>query len=83
MSRPTLAEAIGSYHRGDNATARKAVEEVVATDPKNAQAWYLAGVLRSLAGDRQAALAALERSVALAPEDAGAQGNAMPAQCAK
>jgi len=75
MTAPTLADAIGSYRRGENVVARTTVEAVLTREPENAQAWYLAGVLRSLAGDRKAALAALERSVALEPGDAGAQGN--------
>ncbi len=75
MTTPRLATAIDKYQRGDNVSARAEIEAVLASEPENAPAWYLAGVLRGLAGDRPAALAALERSVALAPNDAGAQGN--------
>jgi tetratricopeptide (TPR) repeat protein len=75
MTTPLLAKAIERYQRGDNASARSEIEAVLAREPENAPAWYLAGVLRSLAGERTAALEALERSVALAPGDVGAQGN--------
>ena len=75
MTPPRLATAIDKYQRGDNASARAEIEAVLASEPENAPAWYLAGVLRSLAGERAAALDALERSVALAPGDVGAQGN--------
>ncbi|MGD9743398.1 MAG: tetratricopeptide repeat protein [Dongiaceae bacterium] len=75
MTQPQLEDAIARYQRGENAAARTLVEAVLGTEPRNGKAWYLAGVLRSLDGDKPGALAALEKAVALAPEDSGAQTN--------
>ena len=47
----------------------------IEAEPRNGKAWYLAGVLRSLDGDKPGALAALEKAVTFSPEDSGAQTN--------
>lgn len=75
MTQAHLDDAIAHYQRGEHAAARTTVEAVLEHEPRNGPAWYLAGVLRSLEGDKAGALAALERAVAISPQDAGAQSN--------
>jgi aspartyl/asparaginyl beta-hydroxylase (cupin superfamily) len=54
---------------GDFTSARAMLERAVEVDPKSAGLWMKLGAVRSAGGDLPAALAAVERSLALSPLD--------------
>lgn len=55
--------------RGDHAAARDLLEQTVERAPGFAAAWFDLGHLREVAGDRDGAVAAFERSLAADPSD--------------
>lgn len=67
---PEAREAIAWLQlRHDVAVAERIFEDFTREDPSRRTAWYGLGLARALRGDPNAAIAALERSLALAPED--------------
>ena len=63
-----LANITEAMRRGDNATALKTARDLVAAEPGNAAAQHLLGICLRQAGDLSGARAALDRAIALSPE---------------
>jgi tetratricopeptide (TPR) repeat protein len=63
------------YRANQLPAAAAILDRVVKQEPARSEAWHLLGVVRSLLDDREGALDALERAVALRPDDADALGN--------
>ncbi|MBX3606771.1 MAG: tetratricopeptide repeat protein [Piscinibacter sp.] len=70
-----LAQALAAHQRGDAVLARRLYGEVLAAAPDHAEALHLLGVLDYQQGRLAAALAGLDRAVALAPGLAPAWSN--------
>ncbi len=60
----SLAQIYGQLERGDIAGALAAIEGAVASDPDNAGAWQLAGIIRRRTGRGEAAVEAFRRAIA-------------------
>lgn len=63
-----LANITEAMRRGDYATALRTARDLVAAEPGNAAAQHLFGICLRHAGDLAAARVALERAIALSPE---------------
>lgn len=65
---PEFLAAVDLFNqRGNNAAAKAAMEKIVATEPKNAEAWHHLGMLAQRAGDFETAINHGEKAVALYP----------------
>jgi tetratricopeptide (TPR) repeat protein len=68
-----LLDAARRFHKaGDLSRAEQAYQQILQTDPHNAQVWYLLGALCVGRGDQPAAVANLERALRLQPTHADA-----------
>lgn len=61
--------------RGDTAGAARTLESLLATRPRNADAWNNLGIARAQLGRREEARAAFQRALAIAPAHASARRN--------
>jgi tetratricopeptide (TPR) repeat protein len=65
-------EALARAATGKLSDAARAFDQVTGADPENAAAWHNLGLARAWLGDNNAALTALDRYVALEPDEARA-----------
>ena len=63
-----VMDATLAMHREAFAGAAATLGDAVIADPRNAEAWFLLGLVRDLAGDKQKAIGDYRQAAALAPE---------------
>ena len=63
-----LANITEAMRRGDYATALQTARDLVASEPDNASAQHLLGICLRHSGDLAGARVALERAIALSPD---------------
>jgi hypothetical protein len=67
---PTLAQAQARLQGGDLDGARTVLEQIVAARPKDAVAWRMLATARRQSNEIPEAIAALQKALAIAPDDA-------------